>query len=328
MRKLLIAVKSLFHLWNVPDWFAPQIQKRFPEIRVVKLEDFSQIDEELADTEILSAWLLPTAQLEKARRLKWIHSTSAGVNQFPLKELEARSIVLTNASPVMAEPTAEHAMALIFALAKRIPSAVRYQEKSTWAQGIIFDEKPGPVELNGATLGLVGLGAIGQEIAARARACRMRIVAVKRDATRGGESADKVLPPEKLYEMLAEADFVVLAAPQTSATQQLIGARELGVMKPSAYLINVARGPLLDERALIEALRAGRIAGAGLDVTFEEPLPADNPLWKAPNLLITPHLAASTNRLWHRHAALLEDNLARYLAGQPLRNIVDKAAGY
>jgi phosphoglycerate dehydrogenase-like enzyme len=327
VRKLLIAIKSHFKLWNVPDWFPARIQERFPELRVVWLRDFDRLEEEISDAEVVVAWMLTAEQLAKARKLKWLHSNAAGVNQLCFPEMVAHPAVLTNASPVMAEPTAEHALALILAMAKQIPSSLRYQQKSTWAQALIYEETP-PLELNGATLGLVGLGAIGRELVTRVRAFRMRVVAVKRDATRGHEWADKILPPDGLHEILAESDFVVLAAPHTAHTVMLIGAAELARMKPTAYLINVARGTLVDETALVEALRAGRIAGAGLDVASEEPLPKESILWDAPNLLLTPHLAASTDRLWSRHAELLEDNIRRYLAGQPLRNVVDKAAGY
>ncbi len=328
VRKLLMAVRYHFELWNFPAWFPEHIQQRFPEVRVVHLNGYEGLDQEIEDAEIFVGWSLRPAQLARARKLRWIHSTAAGVAQLCYPELVASPVILTNASPVMAGPVAEHTLALILALARHIPSAVRYQEQAVWAQSRIWEEKPRPMELEGTTLGLIGLGHIGRELATRARSFGMRVIAVKRDPSRGGECANRVFPPQDLDQMLKESDFVTVVAPETPATRHLIGAAALAAMKPTAYLINVSRGTLVDEAALVEALQAGRIAGAALDVAEREPLPPESSLWRAPNLLITPHLAASSERLWQRHAELLEDNVRRYLTGEPLRNVVNKAAGY
>jgi len=328
MIKLVIAVKSPVPLWNPPPWFAPDLQKRFPQVHVVQLDGYRDLDRQIVDTEILVSWSLKSSQLLAAVPLRWIHSTAAGVAQLLFPEMLASPVTLTNASAVMAEPVAEHTVAMMLALAKRIPSAVRYQQQALWGQAHIFAEQPPPLELGGSTLGIVGLGAIGRELVRRIRPFGMRIVAVKRDPTQGHEWADRVLGPNGLHDLLAEADFVVLAAPEAASTRGLIGAAELAAMKKTAYLINIARGSLIDETALVEALHQGRIAGAGLDVASVEPLPPESPLWQAPNLLITHHLAACTERLWRRQFEVLSGNLERYLAGQPLRNVVNKAAGY
>jgi phosphoglycerate dehydrogenase-like enzyme len=328
MRKLVIAIKSLFSLWNPPPWFAPDLQKAFPQVRVVKLESYRDLDREIVDAEILVSFSLRPSQLLAAKELRWIHCHAAGVSQLMFPEMISSPVLLTNGSAVMAEPVAEHTLALMLALAKRIPSALRYQQQAVWGQEQVYSEQPPPVELSGATLGIVGLGAIGREVVKRVRPFGMRVVAVKRDPSRGGECVDRVFGPDGLHAMLEESDFVLLAAPESPGTRSLIGAAELARMKPTAYLINVARGTLVDEPALVEALQQGRIAGAGLDVTSEEPLPASSPLWTAPNLLLTPHVAASTERLWRRHYDVLAGNLARYLAGQPLQDLVDKSAGY
>jgi phosphoglycerate dehydrogenase-like enzyme len=328
MRKLVIAVKSPVPLWNPPEWFAPDLQTRFPQFRVVKLDSYRDLEREVGDAEVLVSWSLKPSQLLAAKQLRWIHSTAAGISQLLFPEMLASPVILTNASAVMAEPVAEHTLAMILALAKRIPSAVRYQQQAVWGQAHIYAEQPPPLELSGATLGLVGLGAIARELVTRIRPMSMRVIALKRDPTRGREWADEVYGPERLHDVLARSDFVVLAAPDAPSTKGLIGAAALASMKKTAYLINIARGSLLDEPALVEALQQGRIAGAGLDVTSIEPLPPESPLWSAPNLLITHHLAACTERLWRRQFDVLADNLERYLAGQPLRNVVNKQAGY
>lgn len=328
MTKVVIAVKSPVPLWNPPPWFAPDLQARFSQVRVVKLDSYRDLEREIVDAEILVSWSLKPSQLQAAKQLRWIHSTAAGVAQLLFPEMLASPVTLTNASAVMAEPVAEHTVAMILALAKRVPSAVRFQQQALWGQAHIYAEQPPPMELSGATLGIVGLGAIGRELVKRIRPMGMRVVAVKRDPTQGHEWADVVFGPDRLRDLLAESDFVVLAAPEAPATRGLIGAAELAAMKKTAYLINIARGSLIDEAALIDALQQGRIAGAGLDVTSIEPLPPESPLWSAPNLLITHHLAACTERLWRRQFDVLAGNLERHLAGQPLRNVVNKAAGY
>ncbi len=323
-----MAATHRYPLWKLPAWLPARIQERFPQLHVVHRENYLDLDQHIGDAEVYVGFVLPPDVLAVARELRWIHATAAGVDQLCYPEMVARSIVLTNASTVMSEPVAEHTMALILALAKRLMSSMEYQRKKFWAQSEVSVEEPGIIELQGATLGLIGLGDIGREVARRARAFGMRVVAVKRDVSSGGDLADRVLPPSALHEMLSEADFVVVCAPQTSATKRLMGAAEFAAMKRSAYLINVARGTLVDEAALDAALRGGKIAGAAADVFDPEPLPPESPLWTAPNMLITPHTAASTSMLWKRQAALLEDNIARYLDGRPLRNLVDKNLGY
>jgi phosphoglycerate dehydrogenase-like enzyme len=323
-----MAATHRFPLWKLPDWLPARIQDRFPELTVVHLDGYQEVDRHISDAEIYVGFMLPPASLALAQQLRWMHATAAGVDQLCYPEMQRHPLVLTNASTVMAEPVAEHCMALILALAKRIPSAMRYQQEKFWAQIEITQETPAVLELQDSVLGLVGLGGIGQELVKRARAFGMRVVAVKRDPSTGGEWADRVLPPASLHEMLSEADFVVLAAPHTGATKRLMGPAEFAAMKRSAYLINVARGTLVDDAALLDALCSGRIAGAAADVFDPEPLPPESPLWAAPNMLITPHTAASTSLLWKRQAELLEDNISRYLEGRPLRNIVDKSLGY
>jgi phosphoglycerate dehydrogenase-like enzyme len=244
-------------------------------------------------------------------------------------ELVNSEVILTNARDVHGPVVAEHVMALIFALAKRIPEAVRMQQKHLWGQEIAWRGRPRPRELAGATLGLVGLGSIGSNVARHATALGMRIIAVRQHPQKATpEFVDEVLPSFRLDEMLARADYVVLAAPVTSTTGGMIGREQIAKMKPDASLINVGRGPLLDEIALAEALCAKKMGGAALDVFDKEPLPADSPLWDLENLLITPHTAGMTDKLWERHYVLFSENLRRYLNGQALLAMVDKKSGY
>jgi phosphoglycerate dehydrogenase-like enzyme len=224
---------------------------------------------------------------------------------------------------------AEHVIALIFALAKKIPQAVRLQEKRTWGQEAIWKQGAHPREIAGATLGLIGVGSIGRRVAQMASALSMRVIAVREHPEKGKpDGVQAVFAPSQLDDMLRQSDYVVLAAPLIAATQGLINADRLAVMKPEACLINVGRGAQVDEAALITALSTRRIAGAALDVFEREPLPPESPLWNVDNLLITPHTAGLTEKLWHRHYDLFSDNLRRYLARQPLQFVVDKQKGY
>jgi phosphoglycerate dehydrogenase-like enzyme len=326
--KLVACVRHKFDLWRFPARLAEDIRTRYPQMKVVHLPDYTRLAEEIEDADIFIGWSLRPEQFVRARKLKWIHATAAGVDQLLRDDIRRSPVIVTNASGVMTVPMAEHTLGLILALARRLPSAVRQQQQQHWAQQEIWDEEPRPAEVNGCTLTIVGYGAIGREVARRARACGMRIVGVKRHPARGTEQADRVVGVEQLDSALAEADYVVLATPVTPETRHLFDARRFDCMKKTAYLINVGRGVLVDTAALIAALREKKIAGAAIDVAEGEPLPPESPLWRAPNLLITPHVAAVSERLWERHAGLLFDNLERYFSGRELRNVVDKEKGY
>lgn len=328
MLKLLIALHHRFELWNAPAWVAERLQKEFQQLQVVHLCGYEGIEEHLPDAEIAIAWSLRPEQLKLARKLRWIHSPAAAVHQLIFPELVASDILLTNAREVHGPVVAEHVIALTFALAKQLPEAVRLQQKHLWGQEAMWRGHPRPREIAGATLGLIGLGSIGREVVKRASALGMRVLAVREHPEQGSEGASAIFGPIQLDQVLAEADYIVLAAPLTPATHALIGAAQLARMKPDACLINVSRGPLVDETALADALRARKIGGAALDVFPKEPLPAESPLWDLDNLLITPHTAALTEKLWERHYSFFTENLRRYLSDQPLLAVVDKRRGY
>jgi len=332
--KLLILHAHRFELWNAPAWLAERLRADFPQLEVEHLTSYEGVERAIAGADIFLGWSLRPEQLAHAKKLRWLHSPAAAVHQLMTPELIAHPVVVTNARSVHGPVVAEHALALMLALAKRIPQATRYQDQRTWSQQLLWDQQPRPRELSGATLVLVGYGAIGRAAAHLASAFGMRIIVVKEHPERvpdhliTGSPDHQILGPGQLDSALARADFLLLAAPVTPKTRGLINAARLAKMQRSAYLVNVSRGPLIDDAALIGALREQRIAGAALDVFEKEPLPADSEYWTLPNVLITPHSAALTEKLWERHYALLAENLRRWIAGRPLLGVVDKHAGY
>jgi D-2-hydroxyacid dehydrogenase (NADP+) len=325
--KLLVVIHHPFALWNAPNWLGQRIQRAFPQIEVEQRNTYKNLEEHIRDAEIFFGWSLRGEQVRAAKKLRWIHSTAAAVHQLMSPELCSSDIIVTNARSVHGPVVAEHAIALMFALAKRVPNAVRYQQEHVWAQEQISYEHPHPSELAGSTLGLVGYGAIGAEIARRAVSLGMSLLIVRQHPERAG-SAEQTFGLDRLDDVVSQADFLVLAAPVTDKTHHLLNAARLARMKPTAYIINVARGALIDEATLIDALRNRQIGGAGLDVFDHEPLPAESPLWDLDNVLMTPHTAATSDKMWERHYALIQENLRRYLAGEPLLGLVDKRVGY
>ncbi len=324
-----MVVHHRFDLWNAPAWFAERLRKEFFALEIVHLDGYEGVERQIPDAEILFAFSLRSDQFRFAQRLRWIHAPTAAVHQLLFPELVASDVVLTNAHEVHGPVVAEHVIALIFALAKKIPQAVRLQEKRIWGQDAMWNEGPRPREVAGATLGLIGLGSIGQRVARMASALGMRVIAVREHPeNETPEGVAAVYAPPQLNELLSQSDYLVMAAPLTEATRGLINADRLRAIRPDAYLINVGRGPQVDEAALADVLRTRRIAGAALDVFEQEPLPAESPLWGVENLLITPHTAGLTEKLWQRHYALFSENLRRYLAHQSLLFVVDKRKGY
>jgi D-2-hydroxyacid dehydrogenase (NADP+) len=326
--KLLIFVHHPFDQWNAPPWFSKRLQQDFLEVNVVHIPDYQRVDQEIVDTEIAITWSVRPEQIAAAKKLRWIHSPAAAVHQLIFPELVNSDIILTNAREVHGPVVAEHVIALIFALAKKIPGSVRLQEKHVWGQQILWDELPRVREVAGATVGIIGLGSIGRSVAKSAKSLGMRVIAVREHPEKGSEGADTVFGPAQIDEVFRQADYVVLAVPVTASTEAIANVERLAMMKPDACLINVGRGPLIDEPALAAALREKRIGGSALDVFPKEPLPADSPLWDVPNLLITPHTAALTDKLWERHYTLFSENLRRYLNSQLLLGVVDKRKGY
>jgi D-2-hydroxyacid dehydrogenase (NADP+) len=326
--KLLICVWHAFALWNPPPEMPERIRARWPEMRVIHLPRYDRIAEELPDTDIFVGFSLRPEQFALARKLKWLHSTAAGVGQLMYGELRRSGIEVTNASGVHRIPMAEHIVGTLIALARRFPDCFRYQQQSRWAQQELWNAPVRPRELRGQILLFIGFGAIGREVAKVVRPLGIRAWAVTRSGRAEEGLAEQVFPASKLHEALPQADFVVLAAPETPETRKMIGAGELAFMKASAYFLNVSRGALVDEPALISALEQRKIAGAALDVASQEPLPPESPLWRLDNAFITPHMSAVSEHLWERQTDLLMENLERWFAGLELLNRVDLNRGY
>ena len=326
--KLVICVWHPFTEWRPKPAIAEAIRKRWPEMRVLHLPNYDGLPKELPDTDIFVGYSLRAEQLKAASKLKWIHSTAAGVAQLMYAELRDSGILVTNPSGIFSVPMAEHTMGLLLALARNFPDSVRHQDHAHWSQQELWDKPQHLTEINGKVLLIVGYGSIGREVAKRARAFEMRVWGVTRSGEGDRTHAEKIFAAAKLREALPEADYVLIAAPETAETRHLMGATEIAKMKRGARLINVGRGSLLDEAALLRALESGALGGAAIDVAKLEPLPAESPLWKAPNLLITPHTSGVSDRLWDRQAGVLLELLERWFDGRELFNRVDFARGY
>lgn len=327
--KLLMVIQHRLDLWNIPPWFGKRLGQEFPQLEVVQRNSYDGIEKDLRDAEVAFTLSLRPEQFGVAGKLRWVHAPSAAVHQLLFPELINSDVVVTNSREVHGPVVAEHVIALIFALAKKIPQAASLQQKRVWGQEAIWKEGPHPREVAGATLGLIGVGSIGRRVALMASCLGMRVIAVREHVEKGTpDGVERVFAISELDELLAQSDYVVMAAPLIPATQRLMNSVRLAKMKSSAYLINVGRGAQVDESALAEVLRDRRIAGAALDVFDQEPLPADSPFWSLDNLLITPHTAGLTEKLWDRHYELFSDNLRRDLAHQPLQFVVDKQKGY
>ena len=259
----------------------------------------------------------------QAANLRWIQLTSAGVDRAARSGLIESDLMVTSASGLHATPIGEYVLTIMLMFCKGSAAAVRAQERREWTRFM-------PQELYGKTVGVVGMGHIGAEVARLAKAFGCRVLATRRSVTerRNDELADELLPASALPELLAESDFVVLAVPLTPETRKLIGEAELRAMKETAVLINIARGPVVDEAALVRALKKGWIGGAGLDVFEQEPLTAESELWGMENVILTPHISGGTTIYNERAAGIFCENLRRYLAGEPLMNLADPKRGY
>jgi phosphoglycerate dehydrogenase-like enzyme len=258
-----------------------------------------------------------------APNLKWIQLTSAGADRLLNSGFIQQGVTVTTVSGLHATPIGEFVIQSILMIAKRAPQYIRSQQRREWARFM-------PRELYGATVGIVGIGNIGMEVGRLAKVFGCRVIATKRSATSSESTpyADEILPPSELPRLLAESDYVVLSMPLTPETRGMIGEKELRAMKPTAALINIARGPVVVEDVLLRALRENWIAAAALDVFDQEPLPPDSPLWDMENVIVSPHISGGTEIYNVRAVDIFCDNLRRRLAGEPLRNIVDPARGY
>jgi phosphoglycerate dehydrogenase-like enzyme len=315
-----------------------RIREAAPGSRIINLSVEGLADGPVDDVEVLlRGWLVAEAfdrLLSRAPHLTWVHSATSGVERALTPAARDRDVLVTNARGVFSRPIAEHVLLMILAVSRHLPELLELQRERTWQ----------PLEgreLRELTIGIVGYGSLGRSVASLASAFGARVIALRRRpegaAAAGTDEedgfpfeprVDQVFGPDRLHELLAASDIVVLAAPLTPETEGMIDEAAIGAMKRDAWLINVARGRLVDDTAIVRALRDNRIGGAALDTFRDEPLPPGSPYWELPNVILTPHTAWSSSRVLDRSIDLFCDNLVRFSRGEPLRNVVDPAAGY
>ena len=305
----------------------PRIGAIAPDWSVVHVDDDGTVEGDATDAAAYLRWWMPVEAFRRtlaaAPALRWVHSPSAGVDHLLIPEIVESEIVLTNSAGAHAIPIAEFVLMCMLAHAKRARALLALRPEDAWDH----EDRLLLGELYEKTALIIGLGSIGEEIARRAAAFGMRVLGSRR-RPRPTTAVDLVVGEDGWRDLLPEADFVVIAAPLTERTRGMVDADAFARMRPDAYLINIARGPIVDTGALLEALHTGRIAGAAIDTPPVEPLPPDHPLWRAPNTWITPHISYSSPRGRERLFQIFFENLRRFRAGEPLINVVDKRAGY
>ncbi len=315
-------------VWNLPRVHVDTLAAEFPAVHFDSPADQAGADRLLPEADVVLGWGVRQANFASATRLRWIQLTAAGVGGLLFPELVESPVIVTNARGLHAISMAEHALGVMLMFARKLHLTRDAQVRHHWSHVEQWGESPPFGQLAGSTLGIVGFGAVGRALAGRARALGMRVLAVRRHPGDDPALAESQWGPERLHELIAQSDWLVLAAPLTPATRGVIGRAELSLMPRHAILVNLGRGALVDEAALIETLAEGRIAGAALDVFQEEPLPEASALWAMPQVIATPHISGLGPRFWERTCELFARNLRHWLAGEPLDNVVDKRAGY
>jgi phosphoglycerate dehydrogenase-like enzyme len=290
----------------------------------------SEVLEAIADAEVYFGFGISPSLFAAARRLRWVHSAAAGVGGLLFPEMLASAVTVTNSAGVHAVPMAEQVLAGLLFLLRSLDLARERQGARQWDREAFVGANGRMRELGDCRVLVVGAGGIGSAIARRLSFLGSRCVGVRRRPERGApEGFERVVGPEQWEEPLPTTDILVLSAPATSATRALVGATQLDLLPPGAIVVNVARGSLLDERALADRIASGRLRGAVLDVFSEEPLPPESPLWGLSSVVLTPHVSAvSPHGFWERELSLFIDNWHRYMAGKGMRNVVDKVEGY
>ena len=298
------------------------LRQAAPDCEFIRSKDSMIEEDDLRRIEgIFTEEPLPDSITRRMPSLRWVHVTRGGVSAYLTPEIKQRPIQVTGSKGIHGAAFSEFALACILAFAKKLPQSFSAQRQKIWQRLI-------PREIEGQTLGIIGLGVAGSALARKAKALGMRVIAIKRTPSDKPESVDELGSPELLPHLLAKSDFVVLLLASVPSTFNIIGEKELRLMKPSAYLVNLTGGRAVDEKSLIRALKETWIAGAALDAFAEQPLPQDSELWNLPNVMITPRIGGITNEKWPALLPIFRDNLWRFIAGEPLRNIVDKDLGY
>jgi phosphoglycerate dehydrogenase-like enzyme len=329
---VVVGVISPAAIWIMPRSFVDQLRRDFPHHTFLEAWDREELRRQLPEADIAFTPFVDRDLFPSLSRLRWVQSPAVGVGSLLFPELLASPVVITSARGIRARSIAEHVLMVTIALARRLPHAMRAQAAHHWAQDELEGPSSGVRILDGARMGIVGLGAIGAELARIAAPFGFRVSAIRRrpDQPRSDDAGDvvDVWPPERLLDLLAQSDVVVVAAPHTLETRRLIGRREIAAMKRGGYLVNIARGKMIDDDAVVEALKNGRLGGAALDVFTSEPLDPASPYWDLPNVIVTPHTSGSMQDYWTPLVALFSENLRRFDAGRQLINVVDKVAGY
>jgi D-2-hydroxyacid dehydrogenase (NADP+) len=302
-------------------------EKLRDKIDLVASHDKENLKKVIPDAEILVCFSVDKKTFLAAKKLKWIHCGSAGVDQLLFPEFLRSNVILTTSRGIHGEVISDHVMAMILAFSRGLVRSWNCKQREEWCPVEVMRQR---FELKDRTIAIVGMGTIGKELARKAKTFGLKVVATRNRVRRGERirHVDRLLPKTKLSEVLREADVVVMAVPYTKETHHMIGRRELASMKQTAVLINVARGEVVDEPALIDALSKRKIAGTGLDVFEQEPLGPESRLWDMENVILTPHIAGSMSDYFKKVGEIFRQNLNRYLSHKPLVNLFDKRLGY
>lgn len=308
---------------NLPEKELAILRESAPQCELRQGEDDAAMDSQwIRQVDgVFTEAPLPDELVQRMTQLKWLHVTRGGVNAYLTPTVKSRPIQVTGSKGIHGAAFSEFALACILAFAKKLPDCMDAQREKKW-------QKLQPIEIEGSTLGIVGLGTVGTELARKARALGMRVLATKRIVTEKPDYVDELGTPEFLTDLLAQSDYVVLLLASVPTTFNIIGENDLRRMKPGAYLINLTGGRAIEESLLIRALKERWIAGAALDAFAKQPLPPDSELWSLPNVIITPRIAGITSQKWTALLPIFEENLRRFVAGEPLRNLVNKELGY
>lgn len=355
MTSVVLDMKDRRPAWAMPEWVPHEIRAALPEEWVLDLieeetdgsgDGVARVSPELlkriANAEVYMGFGVSAELLSAGERLRWVHTGAAGVGGSLHEAMRFGKVVFTNSAGIHAPPMAETAIGMMLHFARGLDIAGAMKSQRVWATDDFYQEPPVVKELSHSTLGVIGFGGIGREVARRALAMGARVLAVRRRESGmqqeelsvvGHEDqvagvAEVGVGPESLRRLLAESDYIVVAAPATPQTEQIIDRTALNGMKHGAVLINLSRGRLVDETAMVEVLSTGHLRGAALDVFSVEPLPVGSLLWELPNVLVTPHVSAVTPHFWRRESDLIVENLSRFFSDQPLLNVVDVEAGY
>jgi D-2-hydroxyacid dehydrogenase (NADP+) len=315
--------------WSLPEHFVNSLRNDFPQIEFKRARTDSELGELLQRAEIYFGYRFLPGDIDRARHLKWIHVPAASV--FPLIDLglTERGIIVTNSRGLHAIPIAEHVIGCMLVFSRKFLDCWKFQQNRHYGAREILNDPPLPAELRGKTVFILGAGGIGKETARLCKAFGMRVLAAKKHVEGSEENIDQLFTPQNFRDALPQADYVVISVPRTVETDDLIGSKELSMLKTSCVLINIARAKIIQQDALIDALKQNKIRGAALDVFEKEPLPSDSVLYTLPNVFLTPHTSGvSAKEHWPRMMDLFAENLRRYISHQPLLNVVNLQEGY